>query len=411
LDMRPFGRLIPVSIAQQRLRRAVRPITRTERVPLAASLGRVASVTVGAPAPVPAFARATWDGYALRSRETRGASPDHPLPFRVVGEVYAEQAYAGAVGRNEAVAIATGGAIPRGLDAVVIFEKVRLDDRTIYVSGTVRRHGYVASPGEDFPKGYRIVRQGQVLAPADLGGLASIGRTEVPVYARPSVAILPNGNELRVPGEALRPGQIYESNNFTLGTIVQAGGGIPTTRPPISDDPDRIEEAIRAALKENDLVVLTGGSSVGERDFLPAVFPRLGKVLFHGVAVRPGKPTLAVLAGRKLVIGMPGHPTSCLANGFWLLLPLVRRLARLPGSGTLPLTARLGSDYLAPSPGLSTVIPLRLVGGRAYPTFRDSSAITSLSGANAFSIVGPRKRLSRGTRLMVHRLLPPLAPE
>ena len=114
MDMRPFGRLIPVSVAQQRSFRAVRPISRTERVPLAASLGRVASVAIGAPAPVPAFARATWDGYALRSRETHGASRDHPLPFRVVGEVYAEQAYSGPVGRNEAVAIATGGAIPAG---------------------------------------------------------------------------------------------------------------------------------------------------------------------------------------------------------------------------------------------------------------------------------------------------------
>ena len=178
--------------------------------------------------------------------------------------------------------------------------------------------------------------------------------------------------------------------------------------PPLPDQPKTIERAIRRALSVSDLVVLTGGSSVGERDYLPSIFPRFGRMLFHGVAVRPGKPTLAVVHRGKLVLGMPGHPTSCLANGFWLLYPLVRKLARLPTPGWTDRTLRLSVDYMPPSPNLATVIPLAVRGGRGIPTFHDSSAITSLRAATAFAIVPPRGRLARGSPLAAHELPHPL---
>jgi molybdopterin molybdotransferase len=191
---------------------------------------------------------------------------------------------------------------------------------------------------------------------------------------------------------------------------VRAAGGEPTPHAPVPDDPEAIEAAIRDALATHDLVLVTGGSSVGERDYLPAVFPKLGRLLFHGIAVRPGKPTLAVDAGGTLVLGMPGHPTSCLANGYWLLLPLLRRLARLPGPGWTDGEVRLARGYQAPSAELSTVVPLRVAAGRGTPTFHGSSAITSLEGANAFALLPPRHPpLKRGVRLVAHFLPPPLA--
>jgi molybdenum cofactor synthesis domain-containing protein len=328
-----------------------------------------------------------------------------------VGEVFAEQAYPGRLGRGETVAIATGGAIPRGADAVVIFEEVERSGRTIRLSKPVAPGDRISTPGHDFPRGSVLVRRGEQLTATALGTLAACGVAKVKVYARPVVAILPNGNELLVPGSPPRPGMIYESNNATLCAVVRAAGGIPRPAPPLPDDPVQIEAAIRQALGFADLVLATGGSSVGERDHLPRILPNLGTLLFHGVAVRAGKPTLAARVGDRLVVGLPGHPTSCLANMYWLILPALRRIGRRPGPGWHEGWATLGSDATAPSPGLATIVPLRFKGGRAYSTFRGSSIITSLSGATAFAMLPPGRRVVKaGQRIRVYYLDPPLGP-
>ena len=410
MKMRPFGTLIPAEEARGRLLAAVAPIRRRESVELGEALGRVAAETVRAPRAVPSFARATWDGYALSARATRTASAGRPLRLKVVGEIFAEEQLPRPLSRGECAAIATGGALPRGADAVVIFEVVERLDDAILVRRRVRVGDRVARPGDDFPRGAVLVERGRPLTPAALGALASIGRTRVRVVARPVVTIIPNGNELVEPGGRLSRGKIYESNNLALGAVVRATGAELRPRPPVKDDSSRIEAAIRAAIPESDLVLLTGGSSVGERDFLPSIFPKLGRMLFHGVAVRPGKPTLAVRVGRTLVIGMPGHPTSCLLNGYWLLLPVLRKLAGEPGPGWWNGTVRLARAYDPPTPGFSTVIPLRVQRGWGYPTFHDSSAITSLAGVHAFALVGGRHGpLPRGTRLDAHFLPAPLS--
>ena len=407
--MRPFGRLLPVETARRRVLAAVQPLDGVEAVSVAEALGRVSAREYRAARPVPSFRRATWDGYAIRSEDVRAARSGEPVELRVIGELFAEDSLGRKVGPGEAVAIATGAALPRGADTVEIFERVEEVGSSIRIDHPVRPGNRIARAGEDYPKGARVVARGEALTPAALGGLASVGRLAVSVYRRPVVAIVPNGNELVEPGGALGRGQIFESNNRTLSAIVVASGGIPRPRPPVSDDPAAIEEALRDALDVSDLVLVTGGSSVGERDYLSAVFPRIGRMLFHGIAVRPGKPTLAAVADGKLLVGMPGHPTSCLSNGHWLLLPMLRRLARLPGPGWIDGSARLTREAGALTEGMSTVVPLRVVEGWATPTFHDSSAITSLSGANAFALLPPgRGPLARGTRLSVHYLPPPL---
>jgi molybdenum cofactor synthesis domain-containing protein len=256
-----------------------------------------------------------------------------------------------------------------------------------------------------------IVKRGEVLTPAAIGGIAASGYDRIEVYARPVVAIIPNGNELLVPGRPWKEGRIYDCNNATLGAVVRAAGGVPRPHTPIPDDPRAIERVLRAAVRRSDLVLVTGGSSVGERDYLPQILPRIGRLLFHGIAVRPGKPTLAAVRDRTPIVGMPGHPTSCLSNAYWLLLPVLRRLARLPGPGWTEEWVRLASRPDRPSPDLATVVPLRLGNGLAYPTFHDAHAITSLAGAGAFAILPPAgPRLRRGSLVQAHRLLPPLAP-
>ncbi len=411
--MRPhlFRELTPALAARRALLRAVRPIDRTETVPVERGFGRIAAASVRAPRAVPAFARATWDGYALRSRDVRNASRRRPGRLRVVGELFAEEAYRGRLREGEAVAIATGGAVPRGADAVEIFESVRRAGRWIELRAPVAAGARIAPEGADFRRGATLVRAGERLGPAVLGAVAACGVPRVTVYARPRVAIVPNGNELRPPGRRLGPGQIHESNNTALAAVVTACGGDPQPFPPVRDEPEAIARALRRALRAHDLVIATGGSSVGERDHLPRLFPRFGRVLFRGIAVRPGKPTLAASVGRKLLIGLPGHPTSCLLNMHWLVLPALRRLARVPGSGWTERSVRLLGPVPAPTPGFATVVPLRLRGDRAFSTFRGSSLLSSLRGSGGFVVLPPGgRRPGSGARRRVCVLDPPLGP-
>jgi|SRR5580658_3918174 molybdopterin molybdotransferase len=409
--MHAFGRLIDVGVARRKLLAATHPVERTDLVRVDEAFGRVAASTYRAPRPVPGFSRATWDGYALRAADTRAATRRHPTELRVVGEVFAEQAYPGRVGPGETVAIATGGALPPGADAVVIFEEVERRGARIRVPHPVPVGDRFSPPGHDFPRGKVLVRRGEELTPPALGTLAACGIPKVRVFSRPVVAILPNGNELLAPGAREHPGMIYESNNASLSAVIVAAGGIPRPLPPLPDDPARIESAIRRALRTADLVLATGGSSVGERDHLPRILPRLGRVLFHGIAVRAGKPTLAAVVHDKLVVGMPGHPTSCLVNMYWLMLPALRKLAHRPGPGWTEGTAVLGSDAVRPTPGFSTIVPLEFRDGRAYSTYRGSSVITSLSGATGFALLPPGRRpVPAGTSLTVYHLDPPLGP-
>lgn len=409
MEMRPFGDLLPALTARRRLVAAVRPLRGTEMCPVDAAFDRVAAATIRAPHPVPAFLRATWDGYALRSADSRAARPDAPVRLRVAGELFAEAESARRLRRGEAFAVATGAALPPGADSVVIFEEVRRTGEFVQVVRPVPAGDRLARPGEDIARGAVLARRGQVLGPADLGGLAASGRPQIPVYSRPVVEVVPNGNELVVPGEPLRPGTVYESNNATLAAVIRAAGGIPRLVPPVPDEPARIERALRRALARSDLVLATGGSSVGERDHLPRILPRLGRLLFHGVAVRPGKPTLAARCGDRLVVGLPGHPTSCLANMLWLVLPALRRLGHRPGPGWTEEPATLVADVIAPTPGFATVVPLSVHRGQARSTYRGSSSISSLRGANAFVLFPPGRRRARaGERIRVCRLEPPL---
>lgn len=411
MEMHAFGKLTPVDVARRRLLAAARPIERTEQVRVETAFRRVLASDVRATVPVPSFSRTTWDGYALRSRDTERSTRSHPAELRVVGEVFAEQSFPRLLRRGEAVAIATGGAIPNGADAVVIFEEVDRRDEVVRVFRPIVKGDRISGPGHDFPRGALLGRRGEELSAPTLGAIAACGVAEVPVYAAPRVAVIPNGNELLSPGEPPEVGRIYESNNATIASVILAAGGVPEVHAPIPDQPALIERAIRSALKRADIVLATGGSSVGERDHLPRILPRLGPLLFHGIAVRAGKPTLAAKVGRKLVIGMPGHPTSCLANMYWLVLPVLRKVARRPGPGWTDGDAVLGSDAVAPSLGLATIVPLRFEKGRAYTTYRGSSVITSLAGATAFALLPPGRRIvRRGEKVRVHYLEPPLGP-
>jgi molybdopterin molybdotransferase len=412
MKMRPFERLLPAPEALRRLLAAALPVTRRETLPLEDAVGRRSAARVVSRRNVPPFRRATWDGYALASASTQGATRSSPVRLRLAGEVYAESPKRGRVLPGEAAAIATGGALPDGADAVVIFEEVDASDGVVTIRAPVPKGDRIADEGEDFARGAELVGRDELLTPPRLGALAAAGEPRVRVWARPRVAVLPNGNELRDPGERLSFGTIHESNNAALGALARALGAEVTTHAAVPDDEPVIEAVIRRTLPTADLLLVTGGSSVGERDFLPTIFPRLGRLLFHGIAVRPGKPTLAVRAGRTLVIGMPGHPTSCLANGLWLVAPTLARMSHGPTEPWAERTVTMSEPYDVPTSHFSTVVPLAVTGGSARPTFRGSSAISSLVAANAYVLLPPNRPALRKGDLVAARLLPPpLGPE
>jgi molybdenum cofactor synthesis domain-containing protein len=216
-----------------------------------------------------------------------------------------------------------------------------------------------------------------------IGALAAIGKLDVEVYAKPIVAILSTGNEIVEPGRPLDPGQIYDINQFTVSSIVASHGGVAVQHPPAPDDLPELVKAVRAAAEAADVVVFSGGSSVGERDLILDALQEIGEVVFHGIAVKPGKPTVFGRVGGTPVFGMPGYPTSCLSNAYMLLVPMLRRMARLPEyrprTISVPLVRRIVSTT-----GRHQFYTVRIVDGSALPAFKASGDITSMSMADGY---------------------------
>jgi molybdenum cofactor synthesis domain-containing protein len=380
--MRPIRGTIAVEEAIALVLEAAAPIERTERVWLRESAGRVIAEPPAAPMDVPPFDRAAMDGYAVRAEDTFGAGRYDPRTLRILETVYTGQLPTRPVAAGECVEIATGAPMPEGADAVVMVEETERDGDSVRVFIPVYPRQHVGRHGADIAQGQTVLRPGDVLNPSRVGTLAAIGALDVSVYARPRVAILSTGNEIVEPGTPLRPGQIYDINRFTLSAIVAAHGGEPIVMPSAPDSLDGLSRAIDAAL-EHDILVFSGGSSVGERDLILDAVSRQGDVIFHGVAVKPGKPTVFGRIRGKPVFGMPGYPTSCLSNGYMLLVPLLRKMARLPEYRPqvvrVPLARRVVSTT-----GRHQFYTVRLENGSAAPAFKASGDITSMALADGY---------------------------
>ncbi len=323
------------------------------------------------------------DGYAVIAEDLQGASKSTPTPLRLVDRIYTGALPSVTVQRGTCAEIATGAPLPAGADAVVMVEETAKngdDQIAFHAAATAGQH--VARRGADIQTGDVVVRSGEVLTPSKVGALAAIGRASVEVFAKPRVAILSTGNEVVDPGQPLAPGQIFDVNRFTLSAVVSAHGGIPEPHRPAQDTIDALVAALDRCM-EADLVVFSGGSSVGERDLIVDAIAARGEMIFHGIAVRPGKPTAFARVGETLFFGMPGNPTSCLSNAYILLVPFLRAVARLP-----PLVARTSRVPLGRR--IASVVnrhqfyTVRLRDGAAFPAFKGSGDITSLSQADGY---------------------------
>jgi molybdenum cofactor synthesis domain-containing protein len=382
-SMRPIRQTIPLDEALALILDAGTPIARTERVPLREAGGRVLAAAVTAAMDVPPFDRAAMDGFAVRAQDTFGAGRHDPKTLRAVEKVYTGQVPRQMVGPGDCIEIATGAPMPEGADAVVMVEETERGDRDeIRVFTPVYPRQHVGRRGADLMSGATVLRAGDVLSPSRVGALAAVGAVEVEVHARPRVAILSTGNEVVEPGTALEPGQIYDINRFTLASIVEAHGGVAVPLPAASDTLEALSAALDSALDE-DVLVFSGGSSVGERDLILDVLLARGDVLFHGVAVKPGKPTVFGRVAGKPVLGMPGYPTSCLSNGYMLLVPMLRRMARLPPYEPRTVKAPLARRIVSTT-GRHQFYTVRLADDAAVPAFKASGDITSMAHADGY---------------------------
>jgi len=374
--------LVTIEEARRLLSEAGAPVTRTETCALEHLHGRVLARALVAANDVPAFARSAMDGFAIRAADTAAASRDSPVPLRVVDEAWAGHPATGTVRSGTAIAIATGGVIPEGADAVVMVEDTSRHGNEVSVGARVERGQHVSPRASDLRAGAAALEAGDLLTPARVGVVAALGLTGAEVYRRPVVAILSSGDEVAPAGAPLGPGQVHDVNTHTLAAIVAASGGSAVAHARLADRAGDVERAVREAAG-SDLVLVSGGSSVGGRDFVLDVLGRLGDIRFQGISVKPGKPTvLAVVEGRP-VIGMPGNPTSCLSNGYLLVAPLVRRLARLPPLEPRIVPARLAKAVSSP-PDRHQFYTVRIAEGIAEPAFKGSGDITSMARADGY---------------------------
>jgi putative molybdopterin biosynthesis protein len=382
-----------------------------ETVGLSAALGRVLARDVTAPIDVPPFDRANVDGFALRSVDTTGASDTAPRRFILNGEVIVcGHAPALEVSAGSATTIATGGVLPRGADAVVMVEHTELIDDAgapaIDVRRAVAPGQFISYAGSDIARGEVVLRRNTRISSREIGMLAACGLAEIEVVRKPKVAVLSTGDELVAPGGTLAPARVYDSNGAIIAAAVAEAGGEPVPFGAFPDDETALERAMRAALASCDMVVLSGGTSKGAGDLSHRIVAKLGDILVHGVALKPGKPLcLAVIDGTPLVV-LPGFPTSAIFTFHAFVAPVIRARAGLAPQAARVVEAEV-PVRIASELGRQEFVLVALVAGDggeavAFPTAKGSGAVTGFSQADGFLEVDAlASALDAGTRARV----------
>ncbi|WP_336001830.1 gephyrin-like molybdotransferase Glp [Halorientalis halophila] len=376
-----FKDVTPLAEARERLLAAVRPHDRTEVVPLSTAAGRTVAEPITARRAVPHYDRAAMDGFAVRAADTFGAGDRSPAVLRVAG--HAEDG--DEVAPDATVRVHTGSELPAGADAVVMIEQTDVVAGDVEIFDAVAEGENVAPAGEDVADGRTLFEPGHQLRPSDVGLLKSTGVDQVECYRAPTVGVVPTGEEL-VQADP-EPGEIIETNGLTVAQYVQRWGGVPEYRDVVTDD----EHALRAAIQRDltkDVIVTTGGSSVGERDLLPGVVDELGEVLVHGIGVKPGHPAGFGVVEETPVIMLPGYPVACIVNAVQLLRPALKAAGHMP-CAPHPRTEAVLERKIPSEPGVRTFARVELDRGDGEDGDGDppTATPTRASGAGVLSSV------------------------
>jgi len=360
----------------------------SERVVLPETAGRVLAAQIRAEVSVPSFDRAAMDGYAVRGEETQGASPARPVPFRYVGATRPGRRCEIVVGPGEALEITTGSALPQGADSVVRVESTRKEGETVWVQEPFPPGRHVGRVGEDIETGTVVLEGNRRLRPQDLAVLRALGITSVDVIRRPKVTVIITGDELIAAGNPGRVFQIADTNSVMLEALITRDGGRPWVVGPIPDDRDRIRAEITEAANTSDVLLISGGSSAGPEDYAPGLIEELGKLVVHGVALRPAAPSGVGFLGQVPVVLLPGNPVSCLCAYDFFAGPIVRvqggRAREWPyRTQVLPLASALPSSL-----GRTDYARVRIENGKLEPlSISGASILSSTTRADGFVVI------------------------
>ena len=383
--MRGFSHRATVTEAWDWIAAATSPIATHEQVGLVKACGRVLAIDIISKVDVPQFRRAMMDGYALQAHATLGATEYNLLKLSVIGEALPGAPFVGSINRSQAVRIMTGAPVPDSADAVLPVELTSRDGSDVAIQGSVPPQKNVGIPGEDIRRGHRILKAGRQLRPQDIGLISSIGMDHVPVLRSPLVNLIVTGNELLPPGATPAGSKIVDSNSPMLAGLVDRDGGIFRSRGIIEDKPDAILQAMR---EDADIILISGGSSVGQEDHAPQIVAEHGNLAIHGIAIRPSSPAGMGTFDGKPVFLLPGNPVSCLCAYDFFAGRAIRSMAGRSASWPyrsvrLPLARKLVSaigrtDYARVVIESERVEPIAISG---------ASVLSSTTRADGFVVV------------------------
>ncbi|MEM3622448.1 MAG: molybdopterin-binding protein [Candidatus Bathyarchaeia archaeon] len=383
-----------------------------EEIPLLEAWNRVLAENVTAKMDIPPFNRSTVDGYAVKAEDTFGAEENKPIKMKICGTVNAGEMPKIIVKQGTAAEIVTGAPIPEGADAVLMFEHTQRKGDELYVYNAVAKNENIMKAGADIKKGETVLKAGQFLGSREIGVLASIGMVKAKVYITPRVAVLSTGNEIAEPGEKLPPGKIYDINAYSLSAAVLESGGKPVYFGVLPDDTSALQKTLKNALASADMVITSGGVSIGPKDIVPQTLNSLGKpgVIICGMATKPGKPTTVGLINGKIVFALPGHPTSALLTFHLIVRPIIQRLAGKKAQKPLKVKA-FASMRMFPAKGRRTFVMVKLrrdesnrLVAEPVPTGL-SGAITTLAKADGFVEISENQQfVDAGEEVLVQLL-------
>lgn len=387
-----FRKLVTFDEAQQVIQQKFKPKPiGSEVIPLLQAHDRVLAEDVTAMLDIPPFGRSTVDGYAVRAEDTFRAEESRPVTLKVCGTVNIGELPRTKVAKGTTAEIVTGAPIPESADAVVMVEHTERKDAKVRIFSAVVKDENVMKAGTDIKKDETVLKTGQTLGSREIGVLAALGMATVRVHAVPQVAVLSTGPEIIEPGKRLPLGKIYDINAYSLSTAVQESGGTPVHMGVFPDNLAELRKALKHALASADMVVTSGGVSVGPKDVMPKAVDSLGKpgTIVCGIAIRPGKPTTVALVEGKLVFCLPGHPTSALLVFHLLVRPLIQIMAGRRMERDLELKAR-ATMRMFPAKGRRTFIMVKLKRDKSNQLVAEpipsglSGAITTLAKADGF---------------------------
>lgn len=408
-----FKKYEPVSKASFKFFSAVEKLKitlRSESVLVTDSLDRVLAFDFKSPLDVPPFRRATMDGYAILSRDTMGASEIKPTLLKIMGRSNAGEKTSLKVKQGTAIAIATGAKIPKGADSVAMVEITSTNSEMVSIFKKIELGKNVARVGEDVQKGQVLIKKGTLLTSQDIAIMSSVGVNRISVYRKPRVAIFSTGNELVEPGSRLSESSVYESNRYMLSSLAKELGCEVIDMGICPDDKKSIQRRLKSALR-HDIVIISGGSSVGSKDYVPEVINELGRpgVLVHGIAMRPGSPTALSIVDKTPIISAPGYPVSAYFAFFTFARPLIMKLLRTSDSHISTVDATI-TKTLQLSPRMRTFLRVKLDKKKQGNGFRYSakpisatgaSLLSTLTQSDGFTILDNKSVIKKGEKIHV----------